>query len=225
MLNLINDIATWNRIIAHHYDPDGLRNGFNLTEKEIVNLAGGIPTKDFSRYEITISYRKQQVIRISVSTDFGVFECTLDFRYLIIENDLADIVPERQGEHIGTAMALNQLIAARQRYFVQMRLTAEGGIDRDRTEDLSEWKGYYFWGKFGYQMKSIYAAEFQRWLKLHAPTCIGQKLGEFLLLKANRKIWLDKGFPWDGYFDLADGSISMKYLQDSLRNVGINITL
>ena len=176
-------------------DEAGLMKKYNLTEKDVLALSGGIPMKGLSIKEVRIrSYGSDSSLYVYINSNDIEQRRNLDFEKKTIKNELfsiknKDIKGINQG--IGANMLLNQIEAAKKHEFKNIK--TEAYKDKD-----GKWNGYYTWARYGYDFEnkeifSSFAKENGRKEK---------SIIELMSTEEGRTFWRKKGVTFDAIFDV-----------------------
>ncbi len=211
-LNYLNDnIVT---PVCKVSDSYGLMIEHNLTINDLINLCGGIPSREITECRIEIIAGTKDIVHIKVFTDLYEVVRSIDFEYGLIDNHF--MLVYRKGESIGTRLFLNQVKAAIKRRFIKLKTTA---FAPSQYEDTA-WLGYYFWGRVGYKMLPDEQVEFQKWIKEFGRS--ESSLQELLLTKDGCELWIKYGYTWIGEFYLNGKGNCLYYLTRYLRSKNIS---
>ncbi|PWV48201.1 hypothetical protein [Chitinophaga sp. S165] len=201
-LNYVND-----NIVTPVYninDKYALISEHNLTMKDLINLCGGIPSREVTECRLEIISGSKNVIHIKVFTNLYEVVRTINFESKTIDNHF--MLVYKKGENIGTCLFLNQVKAAIKRRFVKLKTTA---LAPNHGEDTA-WLGYYFWGKVGYKMAADDQIEFVKWSKEFGRN--ESSLRELLLTREGTELWKKYGYTWMGEFYLNGKGKCLHYL-------------
>lgn len=200
-------------------DPHSVLRQNKVTEKDIVNLCGGIPLANITKIKVDISSQYQPALCVQIKTDQYETVRTMDFTLKQIDNNIMIVSDEAKGKHIGTNLFLNQLVTARVHDFEKLHTIAVAPSKYD--DEGTAWYGYYFWANLGFQNMEpdeyrAWAAEMQR----EEPT-----LSELMQTDQGRELWRNTGISWIGEFFLAQGHPCYHYLKLHLKRKGIQFDL
>lgn len=186
-----------------------------LTQFDLINLSGGIPSLDIDSVSLEATAQSQNSIIVNIATNLYDSSRLLNFDDKTIDNN--GLYVYQPGYGIGTTIFLNQLKTARDFSFNYINIIAQGP-DVD-----SKYNGHYKWGRVGFEMREWEQREFEIWassLNLEV-----SNLGELLLTEEGCQKWQIAGFSWSGQFDLADGSGCMNYLEGYLNRINCDFRL
>lgn len=201
-LNYVND-----NIVTPVYtinDKYSLISEHKLTIKDLINLCGGIPSRDVTEYRLEIISGSKDIVHIKVFTNLYEVVRSINFEYRIIDNHFMNVY--QKGKNIGTRLFLNQVKAAMKRRFVKLKTTA---LAPNPGDDI-DWLGHYFWGKVGYKMLPDEQIEFQKWIKEFGRN--ENSLWELLTTKEGASLWKKYGHTWMGEFYLNGKGKCLHYL-------------
>lgn len=173
--------------------------GKNLSEREIINLSGGIVEKDLNG-KIAIEKNfitEDNSLLISISSN-KYFSRRYIYPDGTIVNDELIIKPEFRKQGLGTKLLFNQQEQASKLGFKKISLIAGGE------------NGYYSWARLGFQMSDKDNQTFKR--VLPAKFKETKNVNELVSTKAGAAWWDNNGFSWHGEFDLTEGSLSKNIL-------------
>jgi hypothetical protein len=210
-LNYINDnIIT---PVCKISDTYALINKHNLTINDLINLCGGIPSKEITECRVEIISGSRDIVHIKIFTDLYEVVRSIDFEYGLIDNHF--MLVYKKGLNIGTRLFLNQVKTAIKRQFKKIKTTAFA----PHPDEDTVWLGYYFWGKVGYKMLPDEQIEFQKWAKEFGRS--EGSLRELLLTNEGCELWKKYGYTWIGEFYLDGRGNCLHYLTHYLRGKNI----
>lgn len=212
--NFVNKPEVYERLSIDVTDGYGVKNLYNLSNVNLLNLTGGVPARNISNFRFTAKAINKEVIKTEINCDEFATSRTLDFKNMIIENDYMKVYKREIG--IGFNLFINQVKEARTFGFKELKVHAVGGVGWD-----TGWNGYHFWAKVGYTLEEDYQVTFSEWLKTH--NRLEQTLNEVVTNPNGLKLWRDSGFDWWGTFDLSDDSENMKLLSDYAKRRNLSI--
>jgi hypothetical protein len=202
-------------------DTYGIMRRYGVTEDDVINLAGGLPTNRFYRCEVDIYSTIDGAIKIIMAFDFGGghqgrIQRSIFFDVKEIHND--EIQLSRKGNHIGTNVLVNQVNTARSFGFKKIKVHAAGGVGYPPP---GYWEGYRKWIKYGYILDTYSHSKYMKWARYHnvkEPT-----LNHLYWNKKKYELWENYGFDWNGIFYLNDGSRSIKWFKQYFASKRINV--
>jgi hypothetical protein len=125
-------------------DGHGVLQRFNVKPSDILQLCGGIPSRDVLFVHVEIISGTETTLTVSIHTDLYQVFRTISFGLKRIFNDKMRVY--KKDHHLGTSLFLNQVAFARKLGFIKLGTTA---LEWDGHE---RWDGYYRWARLGYQM-------------------------------------------------------------------------
>ena len=185
-------------------DGHGVLERYSLTPPDLVELCGGVPSRDVLFVCVDMVSSTDMSMTVSVATDLYQVFRTVNFSLKRISNDKMRVY--WKGRHLGTSLFLNQVRFARKLGFRKLSTTA---LEWDGYE---RWDGFYRWARLGYQMTDRNDLEDFEDLMRYFPRAVAN-LNELVLSDDGFEFWKNQGFTWTGEFLLADDSVSMKYLR------------
>lgn len=191
-------------------DAENVISALGLSVKELINLAGGIPSDKIKELHLKAVSSSENVIEIYVTTNLYEVVRILNFEMLYINNTHMYVF-DQQNE-IGTKLFCNQVIASKERGFKVIYTTAMG------KEDGDNWTGYYAWGRLGYKM--ILGDEDRFINTMVAANRKERDIWELLSYSDGRAFWLENGFTWMGEFLLDNDSPAINQLRNYLKEKG-----
>ena len=201
-------------------DSDSVMLKYNATDKDILNLCGGIPLPDISNIRVQIYPQYPAALVVTVNTDQYEVIRLIDFEVKLIDNHFMVVAETARGKHIGTNLFLNQREAAQTWKFRKLRTIARAPvIDEDNRE--TDWYGYVFWANMGYANRE--PEEYARWAEKMNRT--EPSLNELMQTEDGRQIWELYGTTWVGEFFLAKGHACSRYLKMYLKRKGIDVNI
>jgi hypothetical protein len=185
-----------------------------LNEVELLNLAGGVPTRDLDEILQVAEYDDStQSLFFSSESDFFTAERELFWEDGFIDNKLLRVFST--GERIGTFIFLNEIIQARKLDIKLMTVSAAKGL---------AYNGYYTWARLGYTFNSPDDQnDFNDLIASHGRS--EDTITELMKTKDGRDFWKENGFWWEGIFDLSANSENIVSLNNYLTQAGINFSL
>jgi hypothetical protein len=194
------------QIIASVDDQHGIISNYGFDINGIINLCGGLPSREIKEFVISIKSISSSTLMIDIETDMYRVNRRIDFEYKIISNILMEVF--EKGNGIGTKLFCNQVKEARLKGFRKIILTAMA------PDGIADWIGYYCWARLGFQM---YLPDHEDFMEM-MNTLNRQEtsIQELLESSRGRSIWLTTGFTWEGEFYLHDSSLNLKYLRNYL---------
>ena len=188
---------------------------YALSVTDIINLCGGIPNKDIRELEIEISSKSRGVLDVRINTNLYQTSRVIDFELRIINNSFMHVLQGKRG--IGTILFCNQVRTARLFGFRVIYTTAMG------PEAGADWKGYYCWGRLGYEMDKDDHETFLQLLRDFGRS--SRNLHSLLETEDGKSFWLAYGFTWSAEFHLHDTSKNIAYLRKYLAEIGKDIEI
>ncbi|MCW3108046.1 MAG: hypothetical protein JWQ09_2552 [Segetibacter sp.] len=208
--NFIEEIFHHIKLDSNGHSIDEISSG-SSTEKDFINLCGGIPSNQITYLTLDIQCDKSGVFEVFIFTDFYYVSRTLDFNQKITFNSSLRVNEDQQKQGLGRNLLINQIISARSFKFNLLNANAAGNT----------MNGFYTWGRLGYTMAFSYREKFNELLRKN--NMEERSLFELLKTKEGQKFWMKNGFTWNGIFFLGKGSENIRLLKDYLNEKGMSI--
>lgn len=180
-----------------------------LSEKDIINLSGGIPPKEITSMTLDIEYETPGVFNVLIFTNLYYVSRTINFNQKVIFNSSMRVEKQQQG--LGRNLLINQIISARSFGFTLLNANAAG----------NPMNGFYTWGRLGYTMTFSYKERFDELSRINNRK--EKSLFELLKTEEGRNFWINNGFTWNGVFFVKEGSENIYLLKDYLKEKDITI--
>ncbi len=172
------------------------------TEGELVSFTGADYVRNSNRV-VTISGIYPAVIVAVKCVDFQIRR-QINFEEKSIRNELFRVNRKRTG--LGSGIVNAQVDAATNAGFKLIKVLAIG-----RYDTIDKWNGYLTFAKLGFSMEEFEIDSFRKLLAKHGR--IEQTINQLVSTEDGSKFWKENGYPWYGYFDLAENSVNRKILQ------------
>lgn len=129
----------------------------SLTDKDIIDLCGGIPSNQITSITIEIQCNKSGIFDVLIFSDFYYVSRILNFNEKVIYNSSLTVYEDYRGQGLGRNLLVNQIISARNFGFNLLNANASAG----------RMNGFYTWGRLGYTMSHSYREKFSELLRLN----------------------------------------------------------
>lgn len=209
--NFINDCYDAIRITIE--DPHRVMNQYNVTDRDIINLVGGVPLPTITNIRVIISSQYQESLLVKMNTDQFEVIRRIDFDIGRINNSYMRVYKEYKGMHIGTHLFLNQIQVARQYGFEKINVIAAAPDEGDE-----DWHGYYFWADLGFE--NTEPDLYMEWARVNNRT--EPTLNHLMQSQDGRDAWRKARIHWIADFHLTEGHTCWFFLQESLDRKGID---
>ncbi len=210
--NFLHQIMNVNFNIS--IDADDFMVVMKSNEIEALNLCGGIPWDGLESILFSADYDYPSK-SLYVSRESELFEAnrSLYWNDRFIDNTYLNVFSTGTG--LGVYIFINQIIQAQKLGIEYFTVSAAKS---------NKYNGYYTWARFGYSMDNPMD---EKTLKELLTREGRQEMDLFELMKTRngRNFWKEKGFWWQGKFNVLPGSINIQAFNDYLHQAGINLSL